>query len=124
MTPFSLLIDRCGLSHREAAEVLGVRLDTVKSWSSGRNPTPASVVDELRALYATIERAAGELIKQADAFAKKHGDAAEISLELASSDDEARKRGWPCVAAQRAAYGLAIARSKAAFVLDGRLRNG
>ena len=121
MTIFSLLIDRCGLSHREAAEFLGVRPDTVSSWASGRRATPAAVMTELRALYATIERTAGELIKQADALAKTHG-AAEIALEIAPCDAEARKRGWPCVGAQRAAYGIASARSGAQFVINARER--
>lgn len=118
MTSFTLLIDRCGLSLREAAEFLCVRPDTVKSWSSGRNPAPAAVLGELRALYAMIERAAGELIEQAETLVKKHGDAAEIALEIAANDGEARKRGWPCVAAQRAAYGIAVARCAAPFTLN------
>ncbi len=123
MPPFSLLIDRCGLSHREAADFLGVRPDTVSSWASGRRATPDAVMADLRALYATIERAAGELIKQADALTKKHGEAAEIALEIAPSDAEARKRGWPCVGAQRAAYGIAIAKLDAQFVIDARGRD-
>lgn len=60
MTPFALLLDRCGLSHREAAAYLSVRLDTVRSWSLGRNRTPPGVIEELRLLYRRIELAAVE----------------------------------------------------------------
>ncbi len=63
MTLFALLRDRCGLSHREAAEFLGVRLDTVKSWSSGRNPCPPGVIEALRSLYRSMDRAASEAVK-------------------------------------------------------------
>lgn len=99
-----------------------MRLDTVKSWSSGRNPTPHAVIVELRALYSKIETAAGELLKAAQELTKMHGEAAEIAIEIASNDREARKRGWPCVGAQRAAYGIAAARSGAQFVINARER--
>ena len=45
-TAFALLCQVCGLSTREAAAFLGTRHDTVKSWSSGRNPTPAGIIEK------------------------------------------------------------------------------
>src|SRR5271154_5899212 len=60
-TPFAVLAERCGLSQREAAEFLKVRLDTIKSWCAGRNVAKPAVLAELRALYANIQAAADEL---------------------------------------------------------------
>lgn len=48
-TIYSACLARLGLSQSEAADLHGVRLDTVKSWSSGRNPVPDRIFDELRA---------------------------------------------------------------------------
>lgn len=106
MTLFALLIQRCGLSLREAADFLNVRIDTVKSWSSGRNPTPRGVIDELRALYAQIERAAEEGLAQ---IAKMKPEAAEIGL--AKSDAEAKRLGFSCVGAHGAALGIIAAKA-------------
>lgn len=105
-TAFALLLDRCGLSHREAAVLLEVRPDTVKSWSAGRNRPPAGVLADLRRLYAAIERAAAEAVAQ---IALAPADA-EIELGLASDDAEAQGLGWPCVGAQAAMLGIVAAR--------------
>ena len=48
-TLYAACISRLGLSLSEAAALHGVRLDTVKSWSSGRNRVPAGAWRELRA---------------------------------------------------------------------------
>lgn len=104
-TLFALLIQVCGLSHREAAAFLDVRLDTVKSWSTGRNPTPARVVEELGNLAFAIEEAADktlEYISEAPA---------EIELPMAADDKRARELGWPCLGAHRAMIALAAARA-------------
>jgi len=104
----SLLIDRCGLSHREAADFLTVRIDTVKSWSSGRNGTPEGAIAELRGLYARIETAAGEALTVIN-----HAPAdAEIEIGMAADDYEAQHLGWPCVGAHAAVLGLVAARTK------------
>lgn len=103
---FSLLAGRCGLSHREAADFLNARIDTVKSWASGRNRAPDGVIAELRGLYRRIERAAAEVL----ALAAEQRPA-ELTLFLARSDDEARERGWPCRAAQAASLAIVAART-------------
>lgn len=59
-TTFSAALQICGLSQSQAAEFLGVRPDTVKSWGAGRNPPPAGVWDMLADLYARIEMAADD----------------------------------------------------------------
>lgn len=109
-TLFALLCGRCGLSHREAAELLKVRLDTVKSWSSGRNRAGEGVIAELRALHAVIERAAAEMIATIEAARAGHGAADVIELGMAADDHEAQGLGWPCVGAQAACLGIVAAR--------------
>jgi hypothetical protein len=109
----SLLFDRCGLSHREAAEFLKVRLDTVKSWSSGRNSAPAGAIDDLRRLYARIEKAAEEGLTSIN-----HAPpGVEIELGLASDDYEAQQIGWPCVGAHAAVLGIVAARTNKPLII-------
>lgn len=104
MTPFALLCGVCGLSHREAANLLSVRIDTVKSWSSGRNPTPDGALAELRALARRIDRAAAEALAL---IAEQRPP--DIELGYAVDDHEAQSLGWPCVGAQAAAFGRIVA---------------
>lgn len=112
-TQFALLAQVCGLSHREAADCLGVRIDTVKSWSAGRNPTPPGVLDQLSELARKIDRAADEALDLIKRQAKKRGAPAVVELALARDDAEARELGWPCVGAQAACFGRVIARGRA-----------
>lgn len=105
MTPYTLLLQACGLSHREAAELHGVRLDTVKSWSSGRNRAPEGVLADLRTLYTAIRRAADQALA---VFAEvPAGD--EIEVGYPADDHEARALGFPCVGAWRAMMALVAA---------------
>ena len=112
MTPFALLESLAGLSHREAGEFHGVRIDTVKSWATGRNNCPPGPLGELRALIAMQERAACETLAII-----KRGGAAEIELGYPSDDREARSLGWPCVGA----WAAMAARIVAATELAARL---
>lgn len=106
MTPAALLIDRCGLSQREAADFLRVRRDTIAAWCTGKYPPRASVLDELRELYRKIERTAKETLIMIDAAPAD----AEIELGFAADDAEAHDLGWPCTGAQRAMLGIVVAR--------------
>lgn len=104
-TLYSVLMNACGLSQREAAEFHKVRIDTVKSWCTGRNRPRDSVIAELRALYEKIERAADNLIE----IAAEQPDDTEIEIGYAADDHEAHSLGWPCVGAQLASIGIAAA---------------
>ncbi|MCA3288255.1 MAG: hypothetical protein ING09_17065 [Roseomonas sp.] len=106
MTPYRLLLSRVGLSQADASALHGVRLDTVKSWCAGRNPAPAGVIADLRALYAFQRRAAEEAL----ALAAKAPDGAEIEISYAVDDAEAKALGWACAAAQHASLGMVVAR--------------
>lgn len=108
-TTFSLLVNRCGLSTREAAEFLDARVDTVKSWSSGRNKCPAGVIDQLRDLYASIEAAADNHIAAVKHLIETNGAPEEIEISIAADDDEARTLGFPCAGVHGAVIGIVTA---------------
>lgn len=106
LTSLAVLLDRCGLSRQEAADYLGRSLDTVKSWVSGRNPTPPDVTREFIRLYATIEKAVEAALER---FARYPAGTA-IKLMLAPDLEEAQELGWPTIGTQAAALGLIVAR--------------
>ena len=58
MSTFKSALAICGLSQKQAADYLGVSLQTVKHWSSGRNNVPGGVWEMLSDLYTRIEDAA------------------------------------------------------------------
>ena len=53
-TLYAACLARLGLSQSGAATLHGVRLDTIKSWSCGRNPVPPGIWDDLRRYEAEI----------------------------------------------------------------------
>lgn len=120
MTPAALLMELAGLSHREAAEFLRVRIDTVKSWSAGRNAINAGALAELQGLIARQERAASETLAQMRAMMAAHGSPDEIEVGYPADDHEARTMGWPCVGAWSAMFARVIAAAPAKIVLVPR----
>lgn len=111
MTPFKIITGICGLSQREAAAFLDTRIDTVKSWSSGRNPAPEGVIRELAELALKIDIAADEAVAEIERLASAHGANADIELGLAADDHEAESLGWPCASCHAAVIGLAAIRA-------------
>lgn len=96
----ALLIAACGLSHREAAEYLGVTIDTVRSWHR-RKPTkarPESIADLAR-LYTLERMVSAEIICDI-----RKGR----SIPHVMSDKDARRHGLPCVGAYRMACAMAF----------------
>lgn len=114
MTPAALLIRLSGLSHKEAADCLNVRLDTVASWFRKTNPNLAKpgVLNELRELIAKQERAASETVVQVT-----KEDLTKIKLGYPADDYEAQSLGWPCVGAWAAMAGRVIAQVDVPVVL-------
>ncbi|UFX41775.1 helix-turn-helix domain-containing protein [Bradyrhizobium sp. 41S5] len=111
MSVYDLMRQRCGLSQTEAAEFQGVRLDTVKSWCSGRRPAPARAVDELRDLYRRILEAGASYAAQLERrgpHVAEDGSARYLVGEP-RDDQDAIVQGWPNKAACLAALGVAIA---------------
>lgn len=58
MTTFKAAMSICGLSQAEAAEFLGVSIQSVKDWSRGKAAPPPGVWQMLADLYRRIEDAA------------------------------------------------------------------
>ncbi len=55
---FKYALSACGLSQQEAADFLGVSLETVKHWSAGRRPVPSGVWNMMAELFQRIQDAA------------------------------------------------------------------
>jgi plasmid maintenance system antidote protein VapI len=113
-TPFAVLAERCGLSQREAAEFLKVRIDTIKSWCAGRNVAKPNVLAELRELYAKIQAAADKLAQDNERLLEQQRERKiqqrAIVFGLAETDDVARAYGFPSQGPYMAAIGLALLR--------------
>ena len=105
MTPYALLLQVCGLSQREAADLHGVRLDTVKSWVAGRRSANAGVIAQLGRLHSEISCAAEEAL---DVLMQVPAGA-EIEIGYPADDHEAQALGLPSVGAWRAMAGQLIA---------------
>lgn len=58
MSTFKSAIAVCGLSQSEAAEFLGVSLDTVKSWCQERRQVPKGVWKMMAELFERVQDAA------------------------------------------------------------------
>ena len=115
-TPFSLLLQISGLSHREAADFLAVRLDTVKSWSSGRNRCPDGAIKDMRGLIAGQRQAANEALAQIDELIRQHDAPDAIELGEPVDDDDAQTIGWPCVGAWQGMAARVVAGAPAGAV--------
>jgi len=63
-TLYAACLSRLGLSQTEAARLHDVRIDTVKSWSSGRNRVPQGAWDDLRSYNDQIADAADEFLSE------------------------------------------------------------
>jgi hypothetical protein len=70
---------------------------------------PPGVWEQLRALYHQIERTAAETLQSIYSVAVQLAPDV-IELGLASTDEEARSLGWPCVGAHAALLGLVVVR--------------
>jgi hypothetical protein len=106
MTPYKLLLDLAGLSQREAAAFHGVRIDTVKSWSVGRNNAPSGALDELAVLIDRQIQAADQAAETVADQAADRGAPETVEIGLAADDHEAQALGWPCAGAHHRVVAL------------------
>lgn len=80
-TLYAACLSRLGLSQAEAAALHEARLDTVKSWSSGRREIPAGVWADLRAYEAGI-------VDRSEAMREAWEDAGEVrDIDAIVADD-------------------------------------
>lgn len=106
MTPYSLLLSLTGLSHKSAAVLHGVRLDTVKSWASGRRNAPPDALDQLRDLHDKISTVADNLIEYVQDMDLP--DDMPLEIAVCMTDAEARERGLPFAACHHQAIAQAL----------------
>ena len=106
MVVFKLLVGLCGLTLRETAIFVGAGSDTVRSWSSGRNRCPESVISKLRELTARQERAARRVLHH---VARMDTRPETIVLHYPLDDEQAQAIDWPCVNAWSAVAARIIA---------------
>jgi hypothetical protein len=76
-TIYAACLARLGLSQPEAAALHGVRPDTVKSWSAGRNPVPERIYDELREYAAQIAERSDAMM---DLWHREKPDEVELTV--------------------------------------------
>ena len=77
------------MTHEECADYLDVRLDSVRSWSSGRRNVPQGVEAKLIELWNLMEDEASRIIEESV-------DAQQsIEFGIPSSREEANELGWP-----------------------------
>ena len=116
-TPFTILVSLAGLSHREASEFLCVRLDTIRSWSSGRNRCPDGALDDLKKLILKQARTASEALDQISRLETSHGLPEAVELGEPLDDDDAQSIGWPCLGAWRGMAARVIAEAPKGIVI-------
>ncbi len=97
---YNVLLAVCGLSNREAALFHDARIDTVKSWASGRRNAPKGAIKELSGLVHKINNAVDEAIETFP------NEPCELELGLASDNVEAQTLGWPFVSVHKIVLGL------------------
>jgi hypothetical protein len=102
---YNLLRESCGLSQQEAADFHDVRLDTLKSWCSGRRPAPVGAIDELKELSRDIMQAG----KDVAALLKRTSKDGAFIVVLPRDDKDARACGFPSMTAQMRAIAIAVA---------------
>ncbi|MEN2980844.1 hypothetical protein P7L78_21875 [Tistrella bauzanensis] len=113
-TTFGALLRATGLSQVEAAALYGVRIDTVKSWYSGRRRAPPDIIGDLAGLVARMDRAASEAVAMIRRQAKAQGAPGTVEMGYARSDAEAISLGYPTASAHAMTVALAVGRAHAA----------
>lgn len=83
-----ILLAATGLSSRQAGNLLGVSVDSVKSWLTGRRNAPASAIDGLYEYYE---------------FMIRWADGRSWPVPDIETDDEAIREGFYSVASYRIA---------------------
>lgn len=103
-TAYALLLDRCGMSHKDAAKFHDVKLEVVNGWATGKKEAPEDAIYGLRDVYHMIQSMAYDAVDMID-----KQKPAGIELELAKDEAEAIELGLPCIGAHEAALGIIVA---------------
>jgi hypothetical protein len=90
----------CGLTHEECAAYLEVRLDSVKSWSSGRRSVPPGVGEKMIKLWREMEEEASKIVDGIEAQLEELADQGSpemVEFGIPAAREEAKELGWPAV---------------------------
>lgn len=109
---YEVLRRACGLSQEQAANFHATRLDTIKSWSSGRRAAPESAARELQWLLHDIDVAATDLAENIRKTAPVIIDDGPEAWRIGTprDDSDAIDCGWPAAGACLVAVALAVSR--------------
>lgn len=66
------MIRQCGLNQRQASEVIGVSIDTIKSWCNGRAKIPAYAADRLHEYRQRISARIEEIRDDPEHYFSEH----------------------------------------------------
>lgn len=99
-----MLLDRCGMSHKEAAAFHKTKIETVNAWATGKKASPEDANYALCELYLMIQTMAFDTVDMID-----EQNPEGVELDAAQSDEEAQELGLPCVGAHRAALAIVVA---------------
>jgi hypothetical protein len=83
-TLYAACLSRLGLSQTGAAAMHNNRVDTVKSWSSGRNPVPQGVWNDLRRYEALLVDRSEMMLEQ-----WQNAGSRPIEIDTSEADDTA-----------------------------------
>lgn len=105
MNMFGVLIQLCGISPHQAAHFLDVPPRVVARWTRGVGQPTTEALIALGGLQARQQNVADAIITSWD----EAGRPPSLSIAVARDDDEAKKLGWPSLAAQIAPAAIAQA---------------
>lgn len=100
MTLFNSLRELCGLTQPECADYLGVRVDSVSSWCTGRRNIPDGVVQKMVGLWNRMEDEASRIVDGIEAQLIElapRGLPESVEFGIPKSREEANELGWPSV---------------------------
>lgn len=69
------MIRQCGLNQRQASQVIGVSINTIKSWCSGRVKIPAYAADRLHEYRCQISARMDEIKDDPERYFSEHQNA-------------------------------------------------
>lgn len=106
-----MMLHRCGFSQTEAAEILGKDARTVRRWVSGEFEIPSENWQSLTAFCDRLDQTAREKLEGIKKIAPGYGP---VTVQIARTDDEAHRHGYPCAGAT-----LALARRIVEWAPEG-----
>lgn len=84
-----------GLRDGPASRFLRVSQDSLKKMLTGYRPTPPGILAELSGVHTRLTDTASRLVEKMDSLAAQGSHPCRFTLGITTTDDEARRLGWP-----------------------------